>query len=226
MESFEAIYARACERHGGEAMLAGLMPTVRTQRALTRSGDDRWLAEMTRCIFQAGFVWRVVNQKWDDFEDVFFGFPPQRILLLSPDQIDRIAQNPRIIRNRQKVLCVQQNARYVRDVAMEHGSFGKFVSRWPQDDLIGLFHHLKKHGARLGGMTGQRVLRNMGRDTFVLTGDVVRCLRRAGLDITPSPTTQRELSLIQAAFNEWHATSGKPYSHLSRIAACSIDSSQ
>ena len=47
---------------------------------------------MTQCIFQAGFVWRVVNNKWDDFEEVFFGFPPDRILMLSPDQVDRFAE--------------------------------------------------------------------------------------------------------------------------------------
>ena len=219
MEPFAVIYERACQHHGGETALATLMPRVRTARALARSGDDRWLAEMTRCIFQAGFVWRVVNQKWEDFEDLFFGFPPERILLLSPEQIDRIAQNPRIIRNRQKVLCVQQNAQYILEVGREHGSFGRFISRWPPEDLIGLFAHMKKHGARLGGMTGQRVLRNMGKDTFVLTADVVRCLRGAGLDITPSPTTQRELKLIQGAFNAWHAESDLPYSQLSRIAA-------
>ena len=223
MEKFDSIYARACERHGGKRAVEAMMPKVKSARALSSSRDDRWLAEMTRCIFQAGFVWRVVNQKWDDFEDVFFGFPPDRILMLSPDQIDRIAQNPKIIRNRQKVLCVQHNAQYIRDMEKEHGSFGKFVSRWPQEDLIGLFQHMKKQGARLGGMTGQRVLRNMGKDTFVVTGDVTRCLRRAGADITENPNTQREMRLIQASFNDWHSESGLPYSYLSRVCALSLD---
>ena len=223
MEKFSAIYERACERKGGEDALARLMPKVRSPRALAATKNDRWLSEMTHCIFQAGFVWRVVDRKWDDFEDVFFGFPPEKILMLSPDQIDRFAQNPRIIRNRQKVLSVQANAQYILDVSKEHGSFGRFVSRWPENDLIGLFQHLKKGGSRLGGMSGQRVLRNMGKDTFVMTGDVVRCLRRAGVDIGENPTSQREMKLIQAAFNEWHDQSQLPFSHLSRIAACSID---
>lgn len=222
MEKFAAIADRACERHGGEKALAKLMPTVRSPRALARTKDDRWLAQMTRCIFQAGFVWRVVDNKWNDFEDVFFGFPPDRILMLSPDQIDRFAQDRRIIRNRQKVLSVQANAQYLVDQAKEHGSFGKFVSRWPQEDLIGLFAHMKKHGSRLGGMSGQRVLRNMGKDTFVVTGDVVRCLRQAGVDIGENPSTQRELRLIQATFNAWHGEAGLPYSHVSRICALSI----
>lgn len=222
MEKFAAIYDRAAERHGGKKAVARMMPKVRSSRALSATKNDRWLAEMTRCIFQAGFVWRVINQKWDDFEDVFFGFPPDKVVMLSPDQIDRICQNPRIVRNRQKVLTIQHNAQFILDVSKEHGSFGKMISRWPEDDLIGLFSMLKKRGARLGGMSGQRVLRNLGKDTFVMTGDVVKCLRRAGLDITDNPNTQREMKLVQAAFNTWREESGLPYSHLSRIGAMSV----
>lgn len=223
MEQFAAIYDRACQRHGGDKALAELMPTVRSARALAGTTDDRWLAQMTRCIFQAGFVWRVVDHKWDDFEEVFFGFPPERILMLSPDQIDRFAQDKRIIRNRQKVLSVQANAQYLVDCAQEHGSFGKFVSRWPQDDLVGLFTHMKKHGSRLGGMSGQRVLRNMGKDTFVVTPDVVRALQRAGADIGQNPTSKRQMTVIQSYFNTWHDESGMPYSHISRVCACSVE---
>tara|TARA_R110002110_G_scaffold205066_7_gene417311 strand:+ start:470098 stop:470769 length:672 start_codon:yes stop_codon:yes gene_type:complete len=218
---FKELHQLALDRKGSVAALNKLMPKVRSTRALSGTSDDRFLAQMSRCVFQAGFVWRVVDHKWDGFEEVFFGFPPERIVMLSPDQIDRFAQDARIIRNRQKVLSVQANAHYVLDVAREHGSFGKFVAHWPSDNLIGLFAHMKKHGSRLGGMTGPRVLRNMGRDTFVLTSDVVRALRRAGADITESPSTQRELRIVQETFNTWHEQSGLPYSHLSRIAACS-----
>jgi 3-methyladenine DNA glycosylase Tag len=223
MEKFANIYQRASARKGGDAALKRLMPKVRGPRALANTGDDRYLSQMTRCIFQAGFVWRVVDHKWDDFEDVFFGFPPEKIVLLSPDQIDRFCQNPRIIRNRQKILSVQHNAHFLLDVAREYGGFGKLIGAWPEDDLIGLFAYMKKHGSRLGGMTGQRVLRNMGKDTFVITGDVTRCLQRAGADITANPASKRELTLIQAAFNAWHGESGLPYSHISRICACSLE---
>lgn len=223
LERFASIYQRACDRKGGEAALKRMLPKVRSARALARTGDDRFLSEMTRCVFQAGFVWRVVDHKWADFEDVFFGFPPEKIILLSPDQIDRISQNPRIIRNRQKVLSVQHNARFLLDIKKEHGGFGSFISRWPETDLIGLFARMKKQGSRLGGMTGQRILRNMGKDTFVITGDVTRCLQRAGADISGIPSSKRELTLIQAAFNNWHAESALPYSHISRICAYSLD---
>lgn len=222
MKRFEHIIERACDHQGGHSYLEEMMPTVRSTRALVQTKDNRWLAQMTRCVFQAGFVWRVVNHKWDGFEEVFFGFPPEKIVMLSPDQIDRFAQNPRIIRNRQKVVGVQANAQFILDITQEHGSFGKFISRWPAHDLIGLFALMKKRGSRLGGMTGQRVLRNMGKDTFVLTGDVVRCLQHSGLDIGNNPSSKRELGLIQNTFNDWHEETELPYSHISRICALSL----
>jgi 3-methyladenine DNA glycosylase Tag len=222
MDTFKDIYQQACERKGGESELALLLPKVRSSRALTKTGDNRYLSEMTRCVFQAGFVWRVVDKKWDDFEDVFFGFPPEKIVRLSPEQLERFGQNKRIIRNMTKIVGVQHNAQFILDVAKEHGSFGKFIAQWPSDKLIDLFAYLKKRGSRLGGMTGQRVLRNMGRDTFVITPDVVRCLQRANLDIKANPTSKREFGLIQARFNLWHEESGLAYSHISRICACSV----
>ena len=222
MKRFEHIIQRARDYQGGQLRLEEMMPTVRSTRALAQTKDNRWLAQMTRCVFQAGFVWRVVDHKWDGFEEVFFGFPPDKIVMLSPDQIDRFAQNPRIIRNRQKVLGVQANAQFILDITQKHGSFGKFISRWPTHDLIGLFATMKKRGSRLGGMTGQRVLRNMGKDTFIITGDVVRCLQHSGLDIGNNPSSKRELGLIQNTFNVWHEESGLPYSHISRICALSL----
>lgn len=222
MQRFKTIAQRASDRHGGDSALKKLMPKVRSARALAATGDDRYLSEMTRCIFQAGFVWRVVNHKWDDFEDVFFGFPPERIIMLSPEQIEKFGQNKRIIRNMQKILAVQDNAQFILDIQKEHGSFGKFIAKWPSENLIELLAYMKKHGSRLGGMTGQRVLRNMGRDTFVLTGDVIRTLQHAGLDIGNTPTSKRELALIQDTFNRWHRETDLPYSHISRICACSL----
>jgi len=222
METFEDIRQRALDFQGGKAALSKQLPPIKSARQLARSPDHRWLSEMARCVFQAGFVWRVVDNKWDGFEEVFFGFPPEKVVMLSPEQIDRFSQNPQIIRNRLKVISVQHNARYLLDVAGQYGGFGRFVAQWPSSDLVGLFAHLKKHGSRLGGMTGQRLLRNMGRDTFIITGDVVRCLQRAGLDIADSPGSKRDLLRIQAAFNHWHEQTDMPYAHLSRICACSV----
>ena len=77
-------------------------------------------------------------------------------------------------------------------------------------------------GSRLGGNTGQMLLRSLGWDGFVLSQDVVLCLRDAGLDIAPEPKSKGDWAKIQAQFNAWAQESGLPYAHISRIAAMSI----
>lgn len=222
MQKFSTIQKRAEERKGGKAILASLMPAVITDKQLLAISDDRFLSEMSRCLFQAGFVWRVVNQKWDSFEQVFFKFDPNKLVLLSPEQLENLAKNPAIIRNMQKIVSVQKNAQMVLDIAHEYGSVSQFIASWPKDDHIGLFKNLKQHGDRLGGNTGPRVLRNLGIDTFVLSPDVVMCLQQAGADIRDNPSSQKDFKLIQQVFNTWHTESGLPYSHISRMCACSV----
>jgi len=222
MISFKTIRARAAKRKGGDKALAALLPKVADQKALARLTDDRVLAEMGKRIFSAGFVWSVIEKKWPDFEAAFLGFAPPR-LLLQPDEFweDR-AGDKRIVRNPQKIMAVRDNARFVADIAREHGSFGKFLAQWPVSDQVGLLDLLGKRGARLGGRTGQYFLRFIGKDCFVTSPDVVACLRDAGLDIAESPTSKKDLRKIQDQFNAWAQETGLPLTHLSRICAMSI----
>jgi 3-methyladenine DNA glycosylase Tag len=128
----------------------------------------------------------------------------------------------RTVRNPQKIMAVRTNARFVADIAEEHGSFGRFLAQWPADDQIGLLDMLAKRGARLGGHTGQYFLRFVGRDCFVISTDVVACLRDAGLDISDRPSSKRDLRKVQEQFNAWARETELPYTHLSRICALSI----
>jgi 3-methyladenine DNA glycosylase Tag len=222
MTPFKTIRARAAKRKGGEAALAALLPEVPGQKALAKLGDDRVLAEMTKRIFSAGFVWSVIEAKWPGFEAAFLGFAPPR-LLAQPDEFwEGLAGDKRIVRNPQKIVAVRANARLVADIAREHGSFGKFLAQWPADDQVGLLDLLAKRGARLGGHTGQYFLRFIGKDVFVISNDVIACLRDAGLDIAEKPTSKKDMAKIQAQFNAWARETGLPCTHLSRICALSI----
>jgi 3-methyladenine DNA glycosylase Tag len=220
--SFKAIRARAAKRKGGDAALASLLPKVMSPKSLAKIGDDRVLAEMAKRVFSAGFVWSVIEQKWPGFEAAFLGFDPKR-LLFQPDEFwEGLAGDKRIVRNPQKIKSVRENAKFVADIAREHGSFGRFLSAWPAEDQVGLLDLLARRGSRLGGRTGQYFLRFIGKDGFVASGDVVLCLREAGLDIAETPTSKKDLAKVQAQFNAWAKESGLPFTHISRICAMSI----
>jgi 3-methyladenine DNA glycosylase Tag len=222
MTSFAAIRARAETRKGGAAALAKLLPPKPDLKAVAALPDDRILAEMTKRVFSAGFVWSVIEAKWAGFEAAFEGFDPA-YLMFQPDEFwEGLTADRRIVRNAQKILSVRANAAFVRDIAEEHGGFGAFLAQWPSTDQIGLMELLAKRGSRLGGATGQYLLRFLGWDGFVVSRDVALCLRDAGVDIAETPTSKRDLAKVQAQFNAWATETGLPYTHLSRIAAMSI----
>lgn len=117
-----------------------------------------FLSMMTKVVFQAGFVWRVIDNKWSDFETVFFGFDPGKIILLSPEQLEGFAKDARIVRNLQKIMTVPYNVNYIVELSRLHGSYAAFLQQWPKHDLAGLYRHLKQAGSRLDGMSGPRIL--------------------------------------------------------------------
>ena len=174
---------------------------------------------MTKRVFCAGFAWSVIESKWPGFEKAFLGFKPGP-LSLKPDEFwDDLMKDTRIVRNGAKIMSVRANASFVRDIAREHGSFGKFLANWPSSDEVGLLELLAKRGSRLGGNTGQMMLRFLGWDGFVTSRDVVLCLRDAGLDMAETVTSKRDLAKVQAQFNAWAEETGLPYVQLSRICA-------
>jgi 3-methyladenine DNA glycosylase Tag len=222
MLDFQKIRTRAAKRKGGEEALASLLGPLPNNAAVAKTPDDRILSTMAERVFAAGFVWRVIEQKWPGFEEAFLGFEPKRLLFQPDDFWHELASDKRIVRNPQKIRSVRDNAAFVDRVSKEHGGFGKFIAEWPADDQVGLTAYLGKHGSRLGGNTGQYFLRWLEWDTFVVSPDMAAALRDAGLDIAESPTSKRDLDKIQAQINQWSAKTGLPRRHISRILAMSI----
>ena len=222
LQEFEALFAMAAGRKGGAAAFEETLPTVKPADELAAIPDDRWLSMMARCVFQAGFNWKVVDQKWPGFEEAFEGFDPGRWSLMSDDDLDRLLKDTRVVRHAKKLASVGENAIFVRDLAAEHGSAARFFADWPDTDYVGLLTVLKKRGSRLGGNTGQYFLRFMGKDSFMLGGDVVKALIREGI-VDKQPSSQKDLARVQEAFNEWAAQSGRPMAQISRTLACTVE---
>jgi 3-methyladenine DNA glycosylase Tag len=221
-KTFDEVWERASRRKGGNKALRALLSEPLGNEELAALPDAAILAVMCKCIFQAGFSWKVVDQKWDGFKAAFHDFEPEVLTTLTDTEWETYVTDKRIIRNPQKIRAIRSNLWFVMDTAMEFGSFGRFLADWPGTDLIGLFRQLKKDGSRLGGATGQRFLRYAGKDTFIMTGDVVDALKMLGLEIADRPSNQRDFAAIQAAFNYWHDETGLPYQQLSMVMARSV----
>ncbi len=218
--SFGKIYEQAVANKG-EAELIAALPQPKSAKELKAIADADYLEEMAKCIFRSGFVWKIVDNKWPNFEKAFASFNPRAVANFSDERLESIAQDASIIRNHTKIKATRENAVFVMDIASQHESFGNFLGGWPEDDLVGLLLYLKKNGSRLGGHTGQYFLRFMGKDTFVFSKDVVKVLVAERV-VDKEPTSKKAMTAVQTAFNNWRDETGLPFCHLSRIMGASI----
>ncbi len=220
MRHFDDIFAIAAARHGGaEALNAKLSPPA-TPAELAALPEHRWLSILTRCVFQAGFNWKVIAAKWDGFETAFDGFDPDRCARIDDTKFDALLSDTTIVRNGTKIATVRDNASLVLSLRAEGGA-GTVLGGWPSRDFIGLLALLKTRGARLGGATGQYAMRFAGRDGFILSRDVTARLIGEGVIDRPA-SSKTALRAVQDAFNTWMDQSNRSLTEISRVLAMSL----
>ena len=222
MKSFAQLLQQAKHFHPGWRDVELLGPRAAHREELLATPDDRVLSSMTWRIFCAGLKRSLVDGKWPAFEKAFFGFDPEKVSLMSDDHLDGLMQNRDLIRHFGKIKATRINAVMIHEISQKQGSFGQFLADWPvEDTVVGLWGFLKKEGSQLGGNSGAYALRIVGRDSPVLTDDVVVALKAQGV-VDKRPTSKRDLLLVQEAFNHWRNDSGYDLCQISRLLARSI----
>jgi len=78
---------------------------------------------MTKAVFQSGMSWQVVEAKWDGFREAFAAFDPATVAAFSGDDVDRLSEDTRIIRNRRKIEATITNAETMLALDGEPGGF-------------------------------------------------------------------------------------------------------
>ena len=220
MRHFDELFDISAGRHGGAAALEAKLSKPTPAAELAKMPEDRWLATMTKCIFQSGFNWKVIEAKWDGFEAAFSGFDVGRNALMDDATFDALIQDTRIVRNGTKISAVRDNAAFLLELRDEGGA-SKVLGGWPSTDYIGLLDLLKTRAARMGGTTGQYAMRFSGRDSFILSQDVTARLIAEGVIDKPAGS-KSSMKAVQAAFNTWMEQSGRSLTEISRVLAMSL----
>lgn len=89
--------------------------------------DAGYLEILAQAVFQAGFSWQVVRDKWPNFRRAFADFDVDKVARFGPDEVDRLLADKGIVRNGRKIEAVIENARAIRRLAAEHGSFHAYL---------------------------------------------------------------------------------------------------
>src|SRR3990172_189659 len=90
--------------------------------------DESLLFErLTLEIFQAGLSWLIVLKKRDGLRIGFENFNVDRVADFIPADVERLANDASIIRNRRKIEATIKNAQVVRNLRASHGGFARWI---------------------------------------------------------------------------------------------------
>jgi DNA-3-methyladenine glycosylase I len=163
----------------------------------TRTYDESALFEaLTLGVFEAGLSWSIVFGKRDAFRRAFHGCDVARVAAMTERDVDRLVQDPSIIRNRAKIQATVENARSMRSVspslaalARSYESTRKRAPRSLADlptstpQAEALAKQLKSQGYRFVGPTSvYAFMQNVG----VVNDHIHGCFRAS--DYTQPPT--------------------------------------
>jgi len=114
------------------------------------ANDNGYLEELTKAIFQAGFSWRVIRDKWPNFQQAFDGFEIPTVAGYGEPDIERLVADAGIVRNRRKIEATIHNARVMWDLILKHGSFHAYLRSLDSLDYAGRRGELSRRFQNLG----------------------------------------------------------------------------
>lgn len=99
--------------------------------------DDRKLFEMLILEgFQAGLSWECVLNKQEAFQKAFDHFDPRIICSYDDNDLQRLQENPGIIRNKRKIQAAVINANIFLQIQQEYKSFSNYIWHWTKGKVI------------------------------------------------------------------------------------------
>lgn len=83
------------------------------------ANDNGYFEQLTKAVFQAGFSWKVINNKWPNFRRAFDGFDIDKVAKYDDLDVDRLLTDEGIVRNGRKIAATIKNAQAFHRVMAE-----------------------------------------------------------------------------------------------------------
>jgi DNA-3-methyladenine glycosylase I len=98
-----------------------------TEWGVPHHDDDALFELLTLEGAQAGLSWTTILRKRDGYRRAFAGFQPAVVAAYTERDVDRLVEDPTIVRHRGKIESTVTNARAVVAVQREFGTFDRYV---------------------------------------------------------------------------------------------------
>lgn len=92
--------------------------------------DDELFERLMFEINQAGLNWILILKKQDNFRKAFDNFNIEKVANYGESEVNRLMNDPGIIRNRLKINAAIENAKAILKIRSENGSFSKWLETY------------------------------------------------------------------------------------------------
>ncbi len=89
--------------------------------------DNGYFEIISKSVFQAGFSYKVVHDKWEGIREVFSNFDYKKVRDWDESDIMNALESPKVIRNSRKISAIVENAQTFGEIVKKHGSFSSFI---------------------------------------------------------------------------------------------------
>lgn len=129
------------------------MPGKATRRITSPSLTDYFEA-LTKAVFGTGISMGVVEARWGGVTTALEGFAPEKVARFTPQHVDDLMHDARMVRNRRKIEATVGNAVEIVALDREHGGFANYLRARGDDgrvveDLAHRFSMLEEESAQL-----------------------------------------------------------------------------
>ena len=101
------------------------------------NSDDDYLFEILVLVnFQTGLSWAIMLKKREDFRLAFDGFDAGRIASYDDEKIEELLTNENIIRNKNKIKAIINNAQVFIKIQEEYGSFYDYIKTFTNGEIF------------------------------------------------------------------------------------------
>lgn len=121
---------------------------------------------------QAGLSWITILRKRSGYRECFAGFDPLKIAAFTPQDVERLMQDARIVRNRKKIEGTIKNANAFLELQAKHGTFSKYIWGFVDGKVK---HGNWKNSAEIPALTpvSEAIAKDMKKHGFTFLGPTV-----------------------------------------------------
>jgi DNA-3-methyladenine glycosylase I len=121
---------------------------------------------------QAGLSWITVLRKREGYHRILAGLAPEKVAVLSDEQLESALLDPGIVRNRLKVFSARKNAQAFLNIQASAGSFSNYL--WQYVDNVPITNHWMSM-AEVPGRTplSDRISKDLKNRGFSFVGSTI-----------------------------------------------------